>query len=537
MKIDFRLVSPLEKVFPDAAPRGGYADASAFRNEVASFQAAWVMLDGARDYVHLKVVSDAPVRVRRVRSVPVAFPTFPDADADYLRKSPGLYPDLLEEPAGTRLRAYFARWETVWIDVEGASAGDHAIELTLEDETGAPLARGTFRLHTIGAELPKQELIHTKWFHSDCLCQYYGVAMWSEEFWRICENFVSLMPRRGMNMLLTPIHTPPLDTREGGERMTCQLVDVYAGNSGYSFGFEKLARWVEMAQRAGIEYFEMAHLFTQWGARHAPKIVADVCGEEKRIFGWDTDATGTLYRDFLRAYLPALTRELKRLGIADKCYFHISDEPSLERLQDYRAARDLACEYLGGFPVMDALSNFEFYKTGAVRKPVPANDHIAPFLDAGIADLWTYYCCGQYKLVSNTFMAMPSARTRILGQQLYRYEIAGFLHWGYNFYNSQGSDYPVDPFLVTDGDGFVPAGDTFQVYPGRDGTPLESLRMMVASQAMDDLRALKLLESLRGREFTLSLLADITFADYPRDAAYLLETREHVNAEIEKALS
>jgi hypothetical protein len=112
----------------------------------------------------------------------------------------------------------------------------------------------------------------------------------------------------------------------------------------------------------------------------------------------------------------------------------------------------------------------------------------------------------------------PRARNRILGQQLYKYNIEGFLQWGYNFYNSQGSEYPVDPFLVTDGDGFVPAGDTFQVYPGADGRPLESLRMMVTAQAMDDLRAMKLLESLKGRAFALSLLADITFDDYPRDA-------------------
>ena len=42
MKIDLRLVSPLEKIFPDEPPRGGYLRASALKNEVASFQAAWI---------------------------------------------------------------------------------------------------------------------------------------------------------------------------------------------------------------------------------------------------------------------------------------------------------------------------------------------------------------------------------------------------------------------------------------------------------------------------------------------------------------
>lgn len=541
MKIDLRLASPLEKVFLDEAPRGGYHRASALLGETASFQAAWIILEGpSRDHVSLDIAADIPVRVRMAKSVPVGLAAFPDADADYLRKSPGLYPDLLDEVGGEKWRAYSNLWTCAWIDAENAPAGLHEIAVRLKSADGTVLTRAVFRLDVIAARLPKQELIHTKWFHCDALCQYYGVEMWSEEFWRICENFVAAMPKRGINMLLTPIHTPPLDTREGGERMTCQLVDVYAGNSGYSFGFEKLGRWVAMAKRCGIEYFEMAHLFTQWGARHAPKIVADVCGEEKRVFGWDTDATGALYKDFLRAYLPALTGELKRLGIADKCYFHISDEPSLSMLGDYRAVRDMVSGYLEGYPVMDALSSFEFYETGAVKKPIPATNHMEPFLAAGVEGLWTYYCLGQYKGVSNTFLAMPGYRNRILGFQLYKYRIEGFLQWAYNFYGAQFSDYPVDPFRVTDGDGFAPAGDTFQVYPGKDGKPLESMRMMVTAQAMDDLRAMRLLESIKGRDFVMALLEDgvepITFDSYPRSADYILTTRERINRAIGEAV-
>lgn len=541
MKIDLRLVSPLEKVFMDMPPRGGYRASTALMGETASFQAAWIMSEGAgRDYVDLKVESDTPVRVRSVKSVPVYFTTMPDADDDYLRKAPGLFPDILEDAGAGHARVYSWKWECVWIDIEGAAAGDHAVDVILTDIAGAEIARERFCLHVIKAELPAQELIHTKWFHCDCLCQYYGVEMWSERFWEICEEYVRAAVKRGINMLLTPIHTPPIDTLEGGERMTCQLVDVRVGNGGYEFGFDKLERWVEMARRAGVEYFEMAHLFTQWGAKHAPKIVADVCGEEKRIFGWDTEATGTLYRDFLRNYLPAVTDELKKLGIADRCYFHISDEPSIEMLDDYRAAHDMAEHYLDGFPIIDALSSYEFYETGAIKKPVPSINHMKPFVENDVKGLWTYYCIGQYKYVSNMFMAMPSQRNRILGVMLYKYNIEGFLQWGYNFYNSQFSTHPVNPWQDVSADGFVPAGDAFQVYPGADGKPVESLRMMVTWHAIGDLRALKLLESLTSREFVMGLVEDgirpITFEDYPRDADYLLDLRCRVNAEIEKRI-
>ena len=540
MKLDLRLVSPLEKVFSDTAPVGGYRSATALMNETASFQAAWIAPEGPwRDYVDLVVECDADVNVRYVRSVPVQFITMDGADKDYLRDKPGLFPDPLDVMPPDHARAYQFRWEAFWIDIENAAAGVHPVKIIVKNLAGEVLAEDTFTLRVIAAELPEQKLIHTKWFYCDGICQYYGVEMWSEKFWEICENFVRAYVKGGMNMLLTPIHTPPLDTAVGGERMTCQLVDVYLGNDGFHFGFERLERWVEMAERCGVKYYEMAHLFTQWGAKHAPKIIADVCGEKKQVFGWDTDALGDEYRDFLHEYLHELCDELEKLGIKDRTLFHISDEPNLTMLEDYRAAHDMAAHFLHGMPIIDALSNFEFYKTGAIEKPIPSINHMDEFVAANIPGLWTYYCIGQYKDVVNTFIAMPGQRTRMLGVMLYKYDIEGFLQWGFNFYNSQGSTRPIDPWVNTDCDGFGPAGDAFQVYPGEDGQPVMSQRMMLCAEAMYDLRALRLLESLKGRDFVLSVLeegiAPITFTQYPREAAWLLNMREKVNAEIEKA--
>ena len=542
MKLDIRLVSPLEKVFTDEAPHGGYRSASALLGETASFQVAWSAPEGPwRDYVDMTVDCDADVTVRYVRSVPVQFITLADDDRDYLRTKPGLFPDVLDVLPPDHLRAYSYRWECMWIDIDNAKPGVHPIKITVKDLNGEVLGEEVFTLKVIAAELPEQTLMHTRWFHCDSICQYYGVEMWSERFWEICENFVRTYVKAGMNMILTPIHTPPLDTAVGGERMTCQLVDVYLGNDGFTFGFDRLERWVEMCKRCGVKYYEMAHLFTQWGAKHAPKIIADVCGEQKQVFGWDTDALCDEYRDFLHEYLHALCDELEKLGIKDCTVFHISDEPNITMLEDYRAAHDMAAHFLHGMPIIDALSSFEFYQTGAIESPVPSINHMDPFVEAKVPGLWTYYCIGQYKDVVNTFVAMPGQRVRMLGVQLYKYDLAGFLKWGYNFYNSQYSTRPINPWINTDCDGFSPAGDAYEVYPGDDGQAIESQRSMLCAEAMYDLRALRLLESLKGREYTMAVLEEgihpITFTEYPRDAAWLINMRERVNAEIEKAVN
>lgn len=552
MKIKMKLLSSLAKVFYDREPVEDPFEGklSGFLNETLSFQVAWRNLDPNPGAVRadLLLSVDSPiadlVRVRQVRHIPVRFPTFPDADENYLRKDPGLYPDILSEPEPL-WRIWTSHWESAWIDVEPKEdtiPGVYPITVTLRDPNSGESASRTQTIEILPAKLPPQKLIHTKWFHCDGLCHYYGVEMFSDEFFRIAENFLRAAVRRGINMTLLPIHTPALDTAVGGERLTCQLVDVYVRNGKYSFGFDKLERWVEICKRVGLEYYEVAHFFSQWGAKYAPKIIADVDGEVKRIFGWETPGLSPEYTEFLRAYIPAVLEKLKALGIDRQCWFHVSDEPSISMLEDYKAAKAIIADLLDGYPIMDALSDYEFYASGAVSTPIPANNHIDAFIEHGVKGLWTYYCVGQYKDVSNMFVSMPSSRNRILAEQLYKYDIEGFLQWGYNFYNNQGSVYPINPYLITDGDGFVPAGDAYQVYPGKGGVPEESIRMMVTAQAMYDLRTFQMLESLKGKDFVMNLIegeltAPLTFTHYPTSDAYLLQLREKVNREIVKALA
>lgn len=81
------------------------------------------------------------------------------------------------------------------------------------------------------------------------------------------------------------------------------------------------------------------------------------------------------------------------------------------------------------------------------------------------------------------------------------------------------------------------SGDPFLVYPGSDGYPEESIRMMVHYEALTDLRAFRLLESLAGKEHVLELIEGelaepLTFKRYPKSDMYLITLRNRVNREI-----
>ena len=537
-----RCLSSLAKVFPDDdIIDPPFQNGTALWNEIYSFQVAYRINGQMLKGINVEVISSITdnIQIRSVGLVPSEFPIYHDHDEHILRSTPGLYPDPLFPIADDGLTAFPNQWRSVWVTVDvnkSMAPGVHPIHIVFKTSSGTKIAEEVFTLEIIPFELPKQRLIHTQWFHVDCLADQYGVPVFSEPHWELIDQYVKTATDHGINMLLTPLFTPPLDTEIGSERPTVQLVDVEKTGDYYRFSFDKLSRWIELCTSRGVEYFEFSHLFTQWGAYHAPKIVASVNGIDKKIFGWETDANGEDYKDFLSQFLPKLVEFIKQHKLDQRVYFHVSDEPSLEHIKSYKNARDIIHHYLAEFPIIDAVSDYAYYENGLVNNPIPATDHIEQFINNNVPNLWTYYCCSQYKKVSNRFFCFPSARNRIIGMQLYKFDIKGFLHWGYNFWFSQLSRSSIDPFQNTDAGYGFPSGDAFMVYPGKNG-PIESLRMEVFYEALQDLRALKLLETTIGKEQVISLIEHeltdpLTFNKFPINNAWLLGKREEINRKI-----
>lgn len=517
------LISSLDKVFLDTKLNTlePLRAASTYRNSTFSFQIA--MTETACDAPHRRFVGisfdgleQSAVTLRTVELIPSYMPAYPTRyDSEYVRTTPGLYPDLLQPlQMEGRVPCVMGQTRTVWVDLDTSALPDGKQDIKVNVIDGETVYTLSLELTVIPASLPEIDFPVTQWFHYDCLASYYNVPVFSERHWEIVESFIKTYVKCGNNTLLTPVFTPALDTYVGGERPTVQLVGVARDAEGkYTFDFSLLTRFMDMADRLGVKYFEIAHLFTQWGAGHAPKVMATSEGGYERIFGWDTDATGEEYTAFIRQFLTELLDFLKARGDDKRCFFHISDEPQLDHLEQYMKSKNSVVDLLEGYVIMDALSNVDFYREGIIKNPIPCNNHIEPFLEAyaeeGREGLWTYYCCGQNKHVSNRFFGHPGARTRYIGVQFYRFKIGGFLQWGYNFYYNQGSHDAINPYVDSTGNYFVPSGDTYSVYPAADGTALESMRILHFREGLDDMRALYLAESLVGREKVLEIIEPI----------------------------
>ena len=105
-------VSPMEKVFPTAAPseEGAREKLSGLRGEIVSFQLAYYAESQGFARAEAEVVSPirANVKLRKVALVPCEYPCGPIVDEDYLTTAPGLYPDRL--PENTGLERAYKKW-------------------------------------------------------------------------------------------------------------------------------------------------------------------------------------------------------------------------------------------------------------------------------------------------------------------------------------------------------------------------------------------------------------------------------------------
>jgi len=530
-----------------------------FRGERFNYQVG--VWDNSDYLAELRVKVTSPlqdhIKAYVVSNVPMDFPTYAGCqDDDYITKEPGLMPDLLiplEERNGI-LDIYNGAACSVWIRLdipENFPAGEYPITVAMEKisaEESTSKGPGpeerenhekTMTVKVLPVSLPKQKLIFTQWFHTDCIATAYDVEIYSEQHWDLIDNFMQCAAETGINMLLMPVITPPLDTMYGIYRPCVQLVDIVKDGSTYHFNFDKVRRWISLCKKNGIAYYETSHLFSQWGMKFTPNIMVEENGKKDYYFKWGVPSDSPEYEAFLAQLIPALFDVLREEGIEQNTFFHISDEPGGSHVATYERISKMLKPLLGSSKRMDALSHYEFYEKGLLDIPVASTNQIRPFLDHKIENQWAYYCCSQFSKVGNRFMAMPSYRNRILGLQLYKYNIQGFLQWGFNFYNSRCSMYPINPFLTTSADVSFPSGDPFTVYPGKKGPQL-SLRALVFYDALQDIGVCRLLEEKLGHDAVVELIEkeagmSIEFDEYPRNSDFLLNLREKMTDLIAEA--
>jgi hypothetical protein len=525
------LENSLTRVFPNSPPGVAGLRLRSARNARIAFQVC-VRSEGVKPLRVECAVAGADElkpRVRLVGLVPMAHhtPNTPVAELDGLDHVPGLVPDPLYPETGVTLGPRESRsfWITLNVPADAAvGPRDVMVSILFPDQKRAE--KLTARLDVAPLVVPERRDFHViHWWRGEATWDYYKTGMFEDpRWWEITRLQLADMLDHGTDVIYVPIF---FDRREQFKR-PCQLLVVNEPQPGkYEFDFSRVKQFTDMAKKVGFKRFEWSHLWIYWGVENPIRVYKKQGGEYVMLWPGDISGFSDTYVNFLKQFLPQFHKFLADEGLLETSYFHLSDEPgSGKHVENYRRARKILHELAPWMKVMDALSDIRYGREGLTDMPIPIVSSAKAYVDAGIPH-WVYYCCGPTGPWVNRFMDTPLPKIRMAGWLFYRHGAKGFLHWGYNYWHKMETEQIGDPFNDASNGSWpgIPFGDPFEIYPGKDGRPIDSIRWEVFAESLQDYA---ILEGAGVRPEDPLLAGLKTYADFPKSATWIDQAMKNV---------
>jgi hypothetical protein len=291
-----------------------------------------------------------------------------------------------------------------------------------------------------------------------------------------------------------------------------KVVTFSKSNSGrYSFNFDRLDKMIGIFMQSGIRRFEgdfVAEKMTDWAGPLGFVMPADSGNDVGRRLV-KVDESNNNAKQFYKDYLTALYNHLKQKNWDDIVFLHIADEPTQ---QNPKAYKDMLAFVKSVVPDMKIIE--------AINQPVPIDVDIqVPLLSylkygalprfvrqqqASKGELWFYVCVSPQTNYPNRFLENPLIKTRFLHWANYKYNLTGFLHWGYNIWTGNAYDFSTSTSV---------GGDAWIVYP-RDGKIISSVRLEAMRDGIVDYELLRLLE--KKNPALARQISDATILDFDK---------------------
>ncbi|MDR3132422.1 MAG: DUF4091 domain-containing protein [Prevotellaceae bacterium] len=342
--------------------------------------------------------------------------------------------------------------------------------------------------------LPEQTLWVTNHFNSSTALAYMNnqepVVRFSDRYWELLKILANSMGSHGQNTyLISPL----------------EFCKYKIDGLNYSFDFTDFDNMVEFFIReGGLKRIEGGYLGghivegdykSPIGVTYPVKSAAP---GESTVFRMDTIKQQPLENDTLHAFLtqffPALYHHLRNKGW-DKMYIqHISDEPGDAAAKSYIQISEFLHRLAPEIKVIDAVVSNKLANSVDIWVPVLHNlnkDYAFFQEQQKRAEVWFYTCVTPQGNYANRFIELPLLQMRILHWINYRFNITGYLHWGFNHWHLQtpgeaAYHHPTANMVW-------PAGDTYIVYPGYNKV-YSSIRLEAMRDGIADYELLKLLE-------------------------------------------
>jgi len=312
----------------------------------------------------------------------------------------------------------------------------------------------------------KSRLSITNWYNAGNISRPYGIRQYSEEWFDMYSKLMKTMQRTRQTHIIISLGSIGIEQKEDGT---------------YTFDFSTTKRIMQMAVDAGFQTLELGHLGVRNYSEHEPIWLFYRPGG-KKIYATSEEAYF-----FLAQFLPQWSDFLKENGWYDMSVQHLSDEPTLQTADDYRMLSLITRKFLPGMPLFDAIVHPEL--RGASDYWIPYNSIYQreqekwEKLRSMGDEIWVYTCTSPGGKWLNRTLDMELLRPRLMHWGNYRFNIQGYLHWGFNYWQYPNDvdpmEYLIENSIVYRADGTPqgwPAGDSHICYPGNKNGPWMSVR-------------------------------------------------------------
>jgi len=390
-----------------------------------------------------------------------------------VRSAPARFPDYLlpDQQISVNKGMFQSVWLTISIPENAGSGGYYGNVKVKSNEGEQSLP---FYLRVYPFSMPaERHLKVTEWYTTQNFQKLHGVdGTYSEEWFNVLRTYAENMAVHRQNVFQVSMNSIDISLSSSGELTFDflrfdQIAQIFWDTERMDFletGF--LAKFGEEA------WFSTEILLKDFHVK------SEETGEQISMPG----------KDIIPALLPAFESHLRRKGWLNKTLFHIHDEPTLRNVQAWRELSAYLHSYAPELIRMDAIETTSLFDD--IEIAVPKLDYLdawhKTYKEAARngTELW-FYTVGIYQANSypNKTIDMPVMDNRIMHWLNYRFDLSGFLHWGWNQWTE-------NPYA----DVGMHIGDGWHVYPVKEGV-LNSLRWEQMRNGLQDYEYFWMLEN------------------------------------------
>lgn len=405
----------------------------------------------------------------------------PEIQPDYVtRKAPFWVYDCLEKREDGHITAVSGKIAAyICLQAEDSTAsGEYTVTLIVKMEEKE--YRCLLKVTIYDVKIPENRFYVTNWFSEEEICRFHHLKRGTEKYFDMVKKYAEAMRRIHQNVFFIQ-----LDDR------------CIVKKDPYYFDFEYLTPMISCFFEVGMEYMELGVLLDRGTLSNGmPDMYTDkfTCAMAKNV-PLDSLKGYEITVEFVKS----LSEYLQLHHWEKKVIFHIHDEPDIhyrnqdvleERKRQYYLAAGILRKYIPGIRIIEAVDSAQF--RGGIDIWVPGTAGYEKYkeeFDRLIAlgeTVWTYVCCGPEGRWLNRFLDFALLKGRLLFWGCAKNRISGFLHWGFNQFQMG-----MDPYQATScpnhtgiGTNF-PCGDSFLVYPGKEGPNL-GMRLEAQRRGAED---------------------------------------------------